>query len=316
MPKFLDRSSEQLSDTILMIRPIQFGFNEEAHQTNSFQVRPDASATQHIQALALSEFDRFVTQLRNARVNVIVHEDSPDFFTPDSIFPNNWFSTHANGQLITYPMAVSNRRLERKPAIIESLINQYGYELIDLSSWENESEPRFLEGTGSMILDRDNKICYAALSPRSNIGALEEFSSRFDYELVVFEAVGKTGEAIYHTNVMLSVGETFALVGLESVVESDRARLTEKLESTGKELIAFTNEQIYEDFAGNMLQIKNRTGERILVLSQRAYDRLLPEQRNRLAFHNDLLLPIDIYTIEKVGGGSVRCMMSEIFTAK
>lgn len=316
MPNFLDLSSGQVSDTVLMIRPIQFGFNEESAKTNSFQIRPDVRDDHQIQARALVEFDQFVLDLRNAGVNVIVHNDSDDFFTPDSIFPNNWISTHSSGHLITYPMAVANRRKERKPAIIESLIAQFGYKHVDLSRWENEVEPRYLEGTGSMIFDREHNICYAALSPRTSLNALTEFAKRSRYELVTFEAFGKTGEAIYHTNVMLSIGETFAILGSETVAPADRSRLIEKIESTGKEVIQFTNEQIYDYFAGNMLQVKSVEGERILVLSNSAYRVLTTGQVEQLSYHNELLLPIDIRTIERYGGGSVRCMMAEVFDVR
>lgn len=313
MPNFLDLSSGQVSDTVLMIRPIQFGFNEETSKTNSFQIRPDTRDAQQIQARALAEFDQFVAQLKSVGVNVIVHEDTDDFFTPDSIFPNNWLSTHASGHLITYPMAVPSRRMERKPAIIESLIAQFGYKHIDLSRWETEVEPRYLEGTGSMIFDREHNVCYAALSPRTSLGALAEFAKRSRYELVTFDAVGKSGEAIYHTNVMLAIGETFAILGSETVAPADRSRLIAKIESTGKEVILFTNEQIYDYFAGNMLQLKSVEGERILVLSNSAYRVLTTWQLEQLSYHNELLLPIDVRTIERVGGGSVRCMMAEVF---
>lgn len=313
MPNFLDLSSEQLSDTVLMIRPIQFGFNEETSKTNSFQVRPNERETDEIQARALSEFDQFVKQLRNAGVNVIVHEDTIDFFTPDSIFPNNWFSTHSSGHLITYPMADSSRRLERKPAIIQSLTTQFGYKHINLAAWENESEPRYLEGTGSMVFDREHRICYAALSPRTSKEAVIEFAKRSGYQLVAFEAIGKTGEPIYHTNVIMSIGETFAAVGLDTVAIADRHRLIGKLESTGKEVILFSNEQIHDYFSGNMLQVKSVEGDRILVLSKRAYQVLTTGQLEQLSYHNEILLPIDVRTIERIGGGSVRCMMAEVF---
>ncbi len=316
MPNFQSMMHPQLSDTLLMIRPTRFGFNEEAFQTNSFQVRPNLLETESIQSKALMEFDQFVKQLRRVGIKVIVHEDDPLDSSADSIFPNNWISTHTNGYLVTYPMAVSNRRRERKQEIIDALMSQYGYKWLDLSPWENEAEPRYLEGTGSMIFDREHRICYAALSPRTSLKALTEFTSRFRYELVTFEAFGKTGEPIYHTNVMLTIGETFAVVGLDTIALVDRERLIHKIESTGKEVIAFSNEQIYEYFAGNMLQVKSDEGERILVLSNRAFQVLTTGQLEQLSYHNELLLPIDIRTIENVGGGSVRCMMAEVFIPK
>lgn len=303
----------QLTDTLLMIEPVQFGFNEEAFATNSFQHEPENDEISMIQTLALAEFKAFVSKLTEIGVDVLVFRDSLDSFTPDSIFPNNWISTHESGSLYTYPMAVPNRRNERKTHIIQDLIKKYGFTHNDLSSWENETPPRYLEGTGGMILDRINRICYAATSPRAHLSALEEFGEMANFEIVTFDAYGRNGEVIYHTNVMLSVGETFVCVGVETIKPTDRERVLASFKSTGKEVIEFTNDQIYSDFAGNMLQIKNTKGESILVLSDRIYQRLSPMQRAQLEKHNNHLLPIDIQTIEKIGGGSVRCMLAEIF---
>ena len=303
----------QLTDTLLMIEPVQFGFNTEAFETNSFQNEPLGSEAHLIQDKALSEFTRFVAQLEELGVTVLVFQDSLHWFTPDSIFPNNWISTHETGDLFTFPMTVPNRRNERKQRIIESLIEKFDFIHTDLSTWENELPPRFLEGTGSMIFDRSNRICYAALSPRTDLLALKQFGEISNFELVTFNAFGKNGEAIYHTNVMLSVGETFVCVGAKTIAEEDRSRVINSFESTGKEIIEFTNQQIYSHFAGNMLQVKNAKGESILVLSDRIYEKLTSIQRTRLENHNDHLLPIDIRTIEKIGGGSVRCMLAEIF---
>lgn len=304
---------QHLTDTVLMVEPIQFGFNEETFLSNSFQQRPDESEVREVQERALVEFTRFVEQLRSVGIQVIVHRDTSEYFTPDSIFPNNWISTHADGKLFTYPMAVPNRRNERKNRIIEALKSEFGYRHTDLSSWENETPARHLEGTGSMIFDRENNICYAALSGRTHEAALIEFGQMTAFDVVPFRARGKNSEPIYHTNVMLSVGETFVCIGLNTVIEKDRDRLIEQFEATGKTLIGFTNEQIYGDFAGNMLQVRNNRGERILIMSRRINDSLTDAQRSQLDKHNDLLLTIDIPTIESVGGGSVRCMMAEIF---
>jgi hypothetical protein len=210
-------------------------------------------------------------------------------------------------------MTVPNRRNERKQDIIDYLSEKFSYAHTNLSPWENEIPPRYLEGTGGMIFDRPNRICYAALSPRADINALTEFGKLANFEIVAFNALGKNGEAIYHTNVMLSVGDTFVCVGADTIAEEDRDRVMQSFESTGKEIIEFTNEQIYSHFAGNMLQVKNAKGESILVLSKRIYGELTLIQRTSLEKHTDYLLPIDIQTIEKVGGGSVRCMLAEIF---
>ena len=303
----------QLTDMLLMIEPIQFGFNKEAFETNSFQNEPRSDETHSIQGKALGEFTRFVAQLEEIGVNVHIVQDSLDFYTPDSIFPNNWISTHESGELFTYPMTVPNRRKERKEAIIHSLIEKHGFIHTDLSSWEQETPPKYLEGTGGMILDRTNRICYAAPSPRAHLDALQEFGKIANFKIVPFNALGKSGEAIYHTNVMLSVGDTFVCIGKETIVEADRNRVMQSLQSTGKEIIEFTNDQIYSHFAGNMLQVKNEKGETILVLSDRINQKLTLAQRTSLEKHNDHLLPIDIRTIEKIGGGSVRCMIAEIF---
>lgn len=296
-----------------MIEPIQFGFNQETFASNSFQHKPTVDEAKFIQEKALREFKLFALKLDQLGVNLHLFQDTLDQFTPDSIFPNNWISTHENGQMFTYPMAVTNRRKERKAHIIQELIDLYGFTLSDLSSWENESPSRFLEGTGSMIFDRTNRICYAALSPRTHLSALLEFGQLAHYEVLAFEAYGKNGEAIYHTNVMLSVGTTFVCVGLETVNLPDRLRLMASFEKTKKEVIEFTNDQIYSHFAGNMLQVKNRKDESVLILSKRIYDHLTVYQKTRLEAHNDHILPIDIQTIEKIGGGSVRCMLAEIF---
>ena len=296
-----------------MIEPVQFGFNQEAFETNSFQNKPEMNEEQTIQIKALSEFKRFVHQLKELGIKVIVYQDTLDTFTPDSIFPNNWISTHQHGELYTYPMAVPNRRNERRTDIIQDLSTKYKLRHVDISSWENDEPPRFLEGTGGMIFDRINEVCYAAMSPRTHTSALEEFCERMDYNLVSFNAFGKDGEAIYHTNVMLSIGESFVCIGKDTVAMNDRSRVVRSLESAGKELIDFTNDQIYSQFAGNMLQLRNTKDETILVLSDRIYHDLTSHQKSRLEFHNDHLLPIDIRTIEEIGGGSVRCMLAEIF---
>ena len=309
----IPKSRSQVTDTLLMIEPIQFGFNQQTSETNSFQHKPTSEEKETVQSQALIEFRRFVDQLKAFGVNVLVFPDTTDTLTPDSIFPNNWISTHENGALFTYPMAVTNRRNERRNDIVQQLIEQFNYHHTDLSSWENENPSRFLEGTGGMILDRVNQVCYAAISPRAHISALEEFCHMTDYELVSFEAFGSNGEAIYHTNVMLSVGDSYVCVGIDTIAEKDRSEVLFAFEETGKTVINFNNEQIYSNFAGNMLQIKNTKGETILVLSQRIFDALTANQKKELEEHNDHLLPIDIKTIEKIGGGSVRCMLAEVF---
>ena len=303
---------EQNAQKILMISPTRFGFNEEAFLTNTFQNRP----TQHqnlIQAQAKNEFDEFVKALRMLNVEVLVYEDLENSETPDSIFPNNWFSTHQNSKLFTYPMAVSNRRRERRTDIINDLKEKYQYKHIDLSSFESNTPPIFLEGTGSLILDHANKKAYAALSPRTNETVLEQFAQELNYTPITFTALGKSREPIYHTNVMMCIGDNYAIIGLDTIIENDRDRILDSLKSTGKEIIEFSNDLIYNHFGGNMLQIRNNQNETILVMSQKAYSQLTEDQIKQLERLNDHLLPIEIPTIESVGGGSVRCMLAELF---
>jgi len=312
----IQKSAHQTTDTLLMIEPVQFGFNHETFGTNSFQHIPTPEEQEQIQAEALREFQGFVKALERIGVTIITFKDTTESYTPDSIFPNNWISTHETGQLYTYPMAAPNRRNERRMDIVNELTLKFNLEHVDLSSWEDEDPPRYLEGTGGMIFDRTNRICYAAMSPRTYLSALEEFCTLADFELVNFIAFGSKKEVIYHTNVMLSVGETFVCIGMDTVAEQHRDPLRNSIHSTGKEIIEFTNEQIYSHFAGNMLQVRNEKGERILVMSERIFKNLSNEQESRLRHHNDHLLPISIPTIEKVGGGSVRCMLAEIFEGK
>ena len=297
-----------------MVSPTRFGFNEEAYLTNSFQNRVELS-NDELQNKAKSEFDAFVQQLKDLQVDVLIYEDIPDSTTPDSIFPNNWFSTHVTGELFLYPMAVKNRRAERREHIIQDLVDSYGYSITDLSHFETADPHLFLEGTGSLILDHENKVAYAALSPRTSQVVLDVFAQHLGYEVVSFEAYGKTGELIYHTNVMMATGDNYVIVGLDTIAEQNRVRVETKLRASGKELITLSNDQVYNAFAGNMLQIRNTKDETILVLSQKAMDALSEEQLDDFTRLNDHLLAIEIPTIEKVGGGSVRCMLAEIYDA-
>ncbi|GAB3202978.1 hypothetical protein ABID22_001175 [Pontibacter aydingkolensis] len=305
---------KQTTDTILMIEPSNFCYNPDAAETNKFQRAAEGMTPAEVQARALQEFKLMVRQLEQAGIDVNVIQDVENSCTPDSIFPNNWFSTHQSGQLVTYPMAPANRRAERRQDIIDLLMQKYGYkELVQLEYFEDLPEPKFLEGTGSMILDRVNKIAYAALSPRTEPEPLQEFCERLKYKLHTFKSYGPTGELIYHTNVMLCVGDTFAVAGMGVVDEQDREQLRLQLESTGKEIIELTPSQTHHHFAGNMLQLRNRQGESILVMSEAAYTSLTEEQLAKLRKHNDHLLYFPVHLIEQCGGGSVRCMIAEIF---
>ncbi len=291
-----------------MIRPVSFGFNEQTAESNAFQNR-DADQ-QAVQDRALAEFDRFVKTLQHNGVNVTVINDTPQPHTPDSIFPNNWVSFHADGTVFMYPMQAENRRLERREDIITHLEDKFkvGHN-IDLSRFE--ADHRFLEGTGSMVLDRENKIAYACLSPRTDKELLELFCAEAGYTPISFEAADEHGKAIYHTNVLMCVGSKFAVICIDSIPNPhERIMVLESLKSTEKEVIAISFDQMNR-FAGNMLEVRNDKGETLIVMSKNAFDTLTPEQRSTLEKYGKLI-HADINTIETNGGGSARCMMAEV----
>lgn len=306
--------SHQVSSNILMVRPSNFGFNPETASNNFYQKQDNRSA-EEVNSLAVKEFDGFVKLLRDKGVNVLVVEDTASPAKTDAIFPNNWFSTHDDGKLILYPMFSPNRRLERRKDIIELLING-GFrveEIIDLSFFEQDEQ--YLEGTGSLILDRVNHICYACRSVRTHKVPLEYFSRLMDYELIDFDAVQEINDQIspiYHTNVMMHVGSELAIVCLESIPSSaERLQLQVYLEKTGKKIIPITAKQKFE-FAGNMLEVKNAQGANFTVMSKAAFDALNDAQKKAIERYTEIIAP-EIPTIEKLGGGSARCMMAEIF---
>ena len=301
----------QTTNHILMVRPANFGFNEETAESNAFQTNDHSMSASEIQKKAIAEFDNFVHQLRSVGVNVIVAEDSAYPVKADAIFPNNWVSFHQDGTIITYPMFAPVRRLERQESIINSIKSEFETgQWIHLES--SEIENRFLEGTGSMIFDRPNKIAYACLSPRTDNLILDRFCELSGFKKVVFTATDELGKEIYHTNVMMALGETFCVICLETVAdEKERGSLIHILNETSKEIIDISMQQMSK-FAGNMLQVRNDAGERYLVMSEQAFKSLHTDQIARIQSHCKIL-SIPIYTIEKYGGGSVRCMMAEVF---
>lgn len=302
----------QTTNTVLMVEPSAFGYNQEAAETNKFQKQLSAFTTLEVQDMAMLEFQNAVSLLRNAGIEVVVFPDEAP--SPDAVFPNNWFSTHAESLMVTYPMALPNRRAERSNSIIRNLKDTYKYQRhIQLEEHETQASPLFLEGTGSMILDRINRIAYAARSPRTNPQVLERFCQAMDYKAVLFNAYGPGREDIYHTNVMMCVGESFAAVALEVVAEQDRKYLKDSLLATGKEVIELSKEQTHFYFAGNMLQLHNTKNEKVLALSLTAFRSLTEKQLEQFHAHNQHILPLPIHVIEKCGGGSVRCMLAEIF---
>lgn len=307
-------AATQITNTILMVRPAHFGFNAETAGNNAFQTNDQSITPEEISKRARDEFDGFVHKLRSVGVHVIVVDDTDEPVKLDAVFPNNWFSTHLDGTIITYPMYAPMRRLERRLDVIAKLQNRYGYQkLISLEA--RELNERFLEGTGSLILDRDHKIVYACRSIRTDEGLLDEFALWMGYEKVIFESYDSNGLPIYHTNVMMALGTNFCVICLDTIRDAvQRREVTDQLTATGKDIVTITIPQM-EAFAGNMLQVKGKGDETYLAMSEQAYQSLTPEQIEHLELHTKLLYsPLD--TIEAYGGGSARCMMAEIFHQK
>ncbi|MBD1362199.1 amidinotransferase [Mucilaginibacter sp. ZT4R22] len=298
----------QSTNNILMIRPVNFGFNAQTAESNAFQIQQ--ADQQAVQQKALQEFDGFVAVLRQNGVNVTVIDDTPEPHTPDSIFPNNWVSFHDTSDIFLYPMQAENRRLERREDIIRQLEDNFkANHLIDLSRFEAKNQ--FLEGTGSMVLDRDNKIAYACLSPRTDAEVLKAFCDYTGYKAVTFDAFDQNGKAIYHTNVLMCIGSLFAVICLDSITDpKEKETVIQSLKTTGKQIIDISFEQM-NHFAGNMLEVNNADGETLIVMSQAAYNSLTDAQRTELSAFGKLVYA-DINTIETNGGGSARCMMAEV----
>lgn len=303
----------QIASTILMVRPASFGFNAETAQNNVFQKNVKASQKE-IQQKAIAEFDKFVATLRKKGIEVIVFDDSAKPVKPDAIFPNNWFCTLEDGTLAVFPMYAPNRRIEKRNDLLQMLVEKYNVR--DVEDWsEYEAESLFLEGTGSMIIDQDYKVIYACISPRTNKSVLEKFAHAHGYKAMLFYSKDENGTDVYHTNVIMHLGETYAVICMESIPnEAERIAVSQLLITTGHEVIPITLKQVHA-YAGNMLQVKNAKGEKFTVLSKSAYNSLTKEQRDILQMHTTLL-PMDITTIETIGGGSTRCMMAEIFLEK
>lgn len=305
----------QTTDTVLMIEPIAFGYNAETAKNNYFQVEQTGS---DIQSKALAEFNTFVGKLRERGINVITIKDTLDPHTPDSIFPNNWVSFHKDGKVVLYPMFASNRRVERRDDIIES-IQEQGFEVVEVDDWSfSETQGHFLEGTGSMIFDHDNKIAYGSVSLRLDEKLFREFCTKYGFIPVVFhsfQTVGTERLPIYHTNVMMCVADKFVVICLDCIDdELEREKVTETIKGSGKEIIEISEEQM-QQFAGNMLQVQNKEGEKFLVMSQTAYQSLSSEQVAAIEKYCEIIYS-DLNTIEVNGGGSARCMLAEVFLPK
>ena len=308
----------QTTTTILMIRPLNFRMNEQTAVNNYYQKRIENIFPASVNAKAQKEFDTYVEKLRNFGINVIVVSDTNEFDTPDALFPNNWISFHKEGTVALYPMFAENRRLERREDVLVQL-EEKGFlidNLVDYTSAEEEGF--FLEGTGSMVLDRENNKAYCALSPRADEELFIEFCEDFEYTPVIFNAnqtVNNKRERIYHTNVMMCVAETFVVICLSSVDDkTERKNLLKHFKEDGKKVIDITEEQV-NNFAGNMLQVRGKEDERFLIMSDAALNSLTQSQKAQITNHCRIISS-SLETIEICGGGSARCMMAEVFLPK
>jgi len=294
-----------------MIRPTRFESNPMTAESNVFQGRSTATAEEQ-QKAAAHEFDVLVDALRSAGVSVVVEDDTTEPHTPDSIFPNNWVSFHGDGRVVLYPMEAPNRRTERRTDIIDRLVNDHGFQVVDVIDLSaHETSGRHLEGTGSMVLDRSNRIAYACLSSRTQLDPLGDFAQRMDYDVVSFDAVDRNGIPIYHTNVLMNVGEAVAVICDEAIPRADqRAAVLARLRDTGHDIVHLSYDQL-DAFAGNMLELRNTDGNRVLAMSTQAWESLDASQQATLQANARIVSsPID--TIERSAGGSVRCMLAEV----
>ena len=304
----------QITDTILMVRPAAFGPNAETSSTNFFQSSPRHLNNNEIQRSALDEFNNMVDLLRSHDINVLVIDDTPTPLKPSAIFPNNWVSTSPEGIVSVFPMYAANRRAEKRDDILKMLAEKFVVK--DVQDWsEFEVEGKFLEGTGSMVIDHENKVIYACYSPRTDISVLEKFANANKYRAIIFFASDKNGQAVYHTNVVMTLAEDFAILCEEAIEEEwELIAIRQLLDSSGHDVIRIYKDQMH-CFAGNMLQVKNTKGEKFLLMSQTAFDSLYEDQKEELS-SRCVLLPISIPIIEQIEGGSVRCMMAEVFLGK
>jgi hypothetical protein len=305
----------QRARSVLMVRPASFGFNQQTSATNAFQQHSSSGAQIDQQGLALREFDGLAGALQRAGVEVIVAADSVSPVKPDAVFPNNWVSFHPDGTVVLYPMLALNRRLERREELIAQVARDGAFRItrtVDLSY--REEQHKFLEGTGSMVLDRAQQIAYACISPRTDLDVLGEFAQQLDYELATFEAFDSAGRAVYHTNVVMAVGGRFAVVCGEAIAEPQhREAVLAKLRATGHEVIDITLTQMHQ-FGGNILELAPRAGS-VIAMSTTAWRSFDAAQRRTLESHGDIVAAA-IPTIETFGGGGVRCMLAEIHLPK
>lgn len=300
--------TSQTTSKLFMVKPACFKYNEQTGKDNAFQQKGFEEGAQD---KAMKESESFIKLLRDNDITVVDAQDTKIPETPDSVFPNNWFSTHEGGILVLYPMCAPNRRDERKEIFIETIKKNFDCKnIVDLTHWEKEG--KFLEGTGSMVLDRVNKIAYACKSPRTSEIVLNDFCTKLGYKPIMFNAVDQDNKMIYHTNVLMCVGSTFAILCCDTIKDKkEKDKIIESLNKTGKKIVEITFEQM-KQYAGNMLEVKNSNGKRFLVMSQTAFDSLKKDQKECLEKECTILHP-KIECIEVNGGGSARCMLAELF---
>lgn len=305
------RRQLQFTSHLMMVRPLNFGFNEQTAESNAFQQKDSSLSASEVRRQAVAEFDSFVEILRNAGITVTVFEDIAVPHTPDAVFPNNWISFHSEGKICVYPMLAPNRQAEVRQDMIAKMSEIYSSaEVIDFRSYAKPGQ--CLEGTGSMILDRAGKVVYACISPRTDISLLEKFCEIMGYQSVVFTATDENGQEIYHTNVLMGLGDGFAVICMDAISDkTEREHVSEALSAGGFEIVNLSHDQM-NHFAGNLLQVINGDGVGYAVVSQRAYDALDVSQITQIQKYSEILvIPLDV--IETFGGGSVRCMMAEVF---
>ncbi len=303
-----------IANTVLMVRPASFGFNEEAAESNAFQKQISIFNPEQIQEIAKLEFDNYVNTLRAHGIEVLVYNDLPDPFTPDAVFPNNWFSTCVHTKTIfTYPQKISIRSRERREDITEELKMRIGYKL-DEGLLKQETLGKALEGTGSLVLDHQNKIAYAALSPRTDESVLDDWCNRTGFTKSAFKAHGDDGTLVYHTNVLMTMADKYVIIALDTISDQkERDALVAQFENTGKEIIEITIPQM-NAFAGNMLQLVNDLDQECLVMSSSAFKSLSKDQIEIITKkHRNRIISVPINVIETIGGGSARCMVAEVF---
>ena len=311
--------SQQSTSTLLMVKPHGFDYNAQTAEDNHFQTGGTALSSSEITRQALDEFEPFVKEINAKGISVIVYDDIATKATPDAIFPNNWFSTHNDGTVYLYPMFAPNRRKERRQEVLDLLTREHGFSIDRIMDWsKNEDIGLFLEGTGSMILDRPNKIIYAALSERTSEELLKQYAQEIDYALVTFKSyhnAKKKEVLIYHTNVMRCVAQDYAVVCLECITDlTERKAVMDSLKKTNKAIVELSLGQV-DHFAGNMLEAKNKANESFLIMSSKAYKAMNQSQIAQIQQYSQII-HAPLTTIENYGGGSARCMLAEIFLTR